>query len=218
MNQSSELHIYSTIYLTYVLINFKVPENSHVWNWDLYFTPLPRQRDPPPVLTNSWMLSTCTWNSEIQEPLWRYIFPYFYTQCTVKWRYDYPSWIHVLLFIFVSYHDQSIPYSSQPPLTPISLSIPYLTCQGIMGESQRGLPATMDTKAVLRRSVSWWEKCDSRLPTRPGLPETFPLVALRVLCPGKTPSVLCKQLVTLHHNLCPLEQALPHIQETYIFN
>lgn len=102
MNHSSELHIYSTIYLTYVLINFKVPENSDVWNWDLYFTPLPCQRDPLPVLTNSWMLSTCTWNSEIQEPLSHYIFPYFYTQCTVKWRYDYPSWIHVLLFIFVS--------------------------------------------------------------------------------------------------------------------
>lgn len=130
-----------------------------------------------------------------------------------------PSSPHpTLVESITNHHDQSIPYSSQPPLTPISLSIPYLTCQGIMGEPQRGPPATMDTKAVLRRSVSWWEKCDSRLPTRPGLPETFPLVALKVLCPGKPPSVLCKQLVTLHHNLCPLEQALPHVQEIYIFN
>ena len=37
----------------------------------------------------------------------------------------------------------------------ICLSILSLTCQDVTGESQRGLLAIMETKALLRRIASW---------------------------------------------------------------
>ncbi|KAB0404661.1 hypothetical protein E2I00_017574, partial [Balaenoptera physalus] len=47
-----------------------------------------------------------------------------------------------------NHHDQSFPYSSQPPLTPISLSIPYLTCQGIMDPMTVVMEFSMDDLTI----------------------------------------------------------------------